>query len=53
MRMISYDIPADYTDEYLRIGEYTTLSATVCKGFDQCFLGLEYLWALNEEAVMW
>jgi hypothetical protein len=25
MRVIAYGIPADYTDEYLRIGEDTTI----------------------------
>ena len=27
MRVISYGIPADYTDEYLRIGEDTTIES--------------------------
>lgn len=50
MRVIAYGVPADYTDEYLRIGEDTALKSvrkfaeTVIKVF-----GDEYLRAPNEE----
>ena len=50
MRVIAYGIPVDYTDEYLRIGEDTTLKCvrifakTVIRVF-----GPEYLRAPNEE----
>ena len=30
MRVIAYGIPADYADEYLRIGEDTTIES-VCR----------------------
>jgi hypothetical protein len=30
MRVIAYGIPADYTDEYLRIGEDTTIKTVHC-----------------------
>jgi hypothetical protein len=50
MRVIAYDIPAYYTDEYLRIGEDTTIQ------LDQMFantmvrlFGPVYLWSPNEE----
>jgi hypothetical protein len=50
MRVIAYGIPADYTDEYLRIGEDTTLlsvrmfTKTIIRVF-----GLKYLRSPNEE----
>jgi hypothetical protein len=52
MRVIAYGIPADYTDEYLRIGEDTTISCvrmfakTVLRVF-----GPKYLRAPKDEDV--
>jgi hypothetical protein len=39
MRVITYGIPADYTDEYIRIGEDATghpLGVDVCEENDLC-----------------
>ncbi|XP_020198460.1 uncharacterized protein [Aegilops tauschii subsp. strangulata] len=50
MQVIAYGIPADYTDEYLRIGQDTTM-ASVCR-FAKLVIRLygdEYLRAPNEE----
>ena len=50
MRVIAYGVPADYTDEYLRIGEDTTIeyvrlfAKTIIKIY-----GKTYLRAANEE----
>ena len=50
MRVIAYGIPANYTDEYLRIGEYTTLKCArvFAKTLIRVF-GPEYLRAPNED----
>jgi hypothetical protein len=50
MRVIAYGIPADYTDEYLRIGEDTTIKSVrmFAKVMIRVF-GQTYLWAPNEE----
>ena len=44
MRMLAYGIAADYVDEYLKIGESTTLEClkNFCAGVVQIF-GQEYL----------
>jgi hypothetical protein len=50
MRVIAYGIPADYTDEYLCIGEDTTI--LLVRLFTKtiiCVFGLEYLRSPNEE----
>ena len=50
MRVIAYGVPADYTDEYLRIGEDTTIESvrlfakTIIKIY-----GKTYLRAPNKE----
>jgi hypothetical protein len=50
MRVIAYGIPADYADEYLRIGEDTTIESVrrFAKVVIRVF-GPEYLRAPNEE----
>ena len=50
MRVIAYDIPADYADEYLCIGEDTTIDSVrrFAKLIVRVF-GPEYLRAPNEE----
>ena len=50
MRVIRYGIPADYVDEYLRIGEDTTIESV--RRFAKviiCVFGPEYLRAPNED----
>ena len=50
MRVLAYGIPADYTDEYLRIGQDTT-TESVCR-FAKLVIrlyGEKYLRAPNEE----
>ena len=50
MRVIAYGVPADYADEYLRIGE-DTITKCVCvfaKTMIRVFTQ-QYLWAPNEE----
>jgi hypothetical protein len=50
MRVIAYVIPADYTDEYLRIGKYTTTDSV--RRFAKMVISLygdKYLRAPNEE----
>src|SRR3990170_4397528 len=52
MRVIAYDIPADYADEYLRIGEDTTIEPV--RRFAKVIIhvfGPEYLRAPNEEDI--
>jgi hypothetical protein len=50
MRVIAYGIPADYADEYLRIGKDTTIESVrrFAKVMIRVF-GPEYLRALNKE----
>ena len=50
MRVIAYGIPADYADEYLRIGEDTTIESvrTFAKTIIRVY-GKEYLRAPNED----
>ena len=50
MRVIAYGVPADYTDEYLRIGEDTTIKSVrlFAKIIIRVF-GAEYLQSPNEE----
>jgi hypothetical protein len=50
MRVIAYGIPVDYTDEYLRIGEDTTILSIrmFAKTIIHVF-GPEYLQSPNEE----
>ena len=50
MRVIAYGIPADYADEYLRIGEDTTIESVrrFAKVIIRVF-GPEYLRAPNED----
>ena len=48
--MIAYGVPADYADEYLRIGEDSTIESV--RRFAKvivCVFGLEYLRAPNED----
>ena len=53
MRVIAYGIPADYTDEYLHIGEDTTIESvrTFAKTIIRLF-GKEYLRSPNEDDTM-
>ena len=48
--MIAYGVPTDYADEYLRIGEDTTIESVrrFAKVIIRVF-GPEYLWAPNED----
>ena len=50
MRVIAYGVPADYADEYLRIGEDTTIESVrrFAKVIIRVF-GPEYLRAPNED----
>jgi hypothetical protein len=50
MRVVAYGIPADYADEYLRIGEDTTIESVrrFAKVIIRVF-GPEYLRAPNKE----
>ena len=49
MRVIAYDIPADYADEYLRIGGDTTIeSVRMFAKVIICVFGPIYLRAPNE-----
>jgi hypothetical protein len=50
MRVIAYGIPADYTNEYLRIGEDTTILLVWL--FEETIIyvfGSKYLQSPNEE----
>jgi hypothetical protein len=50
MRVIAYGIPADYADEYLRVGEDTTIKSV--RMFSKVMIrvfGATYLRAPNEE----
>ena len=50
MRVIAYGVPADYADEYLHIGEDTTIESV--RRFAKVIIhvfGPEYLRAPNEE----
>ena len=50
MRVIAYGIPADYADEYLRIGKYTTIESV--RRFAKVIIHVfspEYLRAPNKE----
>ncbi|XP_051222142.1 uncharacterized protein [Lolium perenne] len=54
MRVIAYDIPVDYTDEYLRIGEDTTTESV--RRFARMIIklyGSTYLRAPNEDDTKW
>jgi hypothetical protein len=50
MRVLAYGIPADYADEYLRIGKDTTIESVCrfCKVMI-CFFRQTYLQALNDQ----
>ena len=50
MRVIAYDVPADYADKYIRIGEDTTIESVrrFAKVIIRVF-GPEYLRAPNED----
>nr|XP_017246923.1 PREDICTED: uncharacterized protein LOC108218475 [Daucus carota subsp. sativus] len=52
LRMLAYGGPADYVDEYIRIGEITAIDCLVnfCKGFNEIF-GAEYLRRPNIEDI--
>ena len=52
LRMLSYGGPADYVDEYIRIGETTAIDCLVnfCKGINEIF-GAEYLRRPNVEDI--
>jgi hypothetical protein len=52
MRFFYYEIPADYADEYLRIGEDTTMESVrrFCKVMI-CVFGPTYLRAPNEQDI--
>jgi hypothetical protein len=52
MQVIAYGIPADYTDEYLRIGEDTTIqSVRLFAKTIICVFSAEYLQSPNEEDI--